>query len=124
MDNQQLGRIGAATVGVGRALTGVYFLAAPAAGAKAWVGDDRPASRYLARAVGGRDLAIGAGVLWALRTPGESPLPWVVASVVGDGFDAAFGAAMLDEAHRSKAVALAGGFGVLGALTAAALART
>lgn len=124
MDKHQLGRIGAGLVGVGRTLTGAYFLARPANGAEAWVGDAGPASRYLARSVGGRDLVIGAGVVWSLVSPDETPLPWVLASVAGDLVDAGFGATMLDDAHRSKAVALAGGFGVLGAVTAALLASS
>ncbi len=120
MDQHDIGLIGASVVGVGRALTGVYFLARPGAGAEAWVGDAQTSTRYLARAVGARDLAIGTGVLWALGAD-EPVVPWVLASVVGDGFDAAFGAGMLEGDHRKKAMGLAGGFGALGAVTIALL---
>lgn len=121
MNLSSLASAGTGLVGVGRALTGIYFLTRPSAGAKAWVGDDSVPTRYLARAVGGRDLVIGVGALWAMRND-DSPLPWVVASVVGDVIDTAFGAAMLDAEHRAKTIKLAGGFGVLGAVTAVALA--
>jgi len=95
-------------------LTGVYFLARPAAGSQAWVGSTSSAARYLTAAVGGRDLAIGAGVLWSVAT-GNSPTPWVVASVAGDTCDAALATRMFDGPQRKRAVLAAGGFGVLGA---------
>lgn len=117
-----LGRIGTTVVGVGRALTGAYFLAQPAAGAKAWVGDSSPSSQYLTRAVGARDLVIGLGALAAVRND-ESAMAWILASVVGDVLDAGSGALMLDEPYRQKTIMLAGGFGVLGAAVALALRK-
>lgn len=121
MDIGRLGTVGAWTIGVVRALTGVAFLAAPGRAASSWVGDDGDRSRYFVRAVGGRDLAIGAGLLWALGRGGD-PMPWLGASVLGDAADALSSPA-LDDEHRTTAAAIAGGFGALGLATAAALRR-
>ena len=123
MELSTIATIGAWVVGGGRALTGVYFLADPSAGAQTWTGGTQAPTRYLARAVGGRDLAIGAGIIWAILAD-QQVVPWVLASVAGDAVDAAFAGAMLDDEHKSKALALAGGFGVLGAVTAALLAAS
>ena len=120
MDLHDIGVAGAVLVGAGRALTGLYFLARPEAGARAWVGDTSTSASYLVRAIGGRDLVIGAGVLWAVAAD-ASPAAWVLASVGGDLVDATFASTMLDADHRKKAIAMAGGFGVLGAATAALL---
>lgn len=103
-------------VGVGRLATGLWFLAAPALPARTWVGSDDTAPRYLTRAVGGRDAAIGAGVLTAYVTRGPV-WPWLAASVLSDATDALSSIPMLAPEHRKKALAYAGGFGTLGLLT-------
>lgn len=49
MQQGKLAGLGAGVVGVGRALTGVYFMAGPVDGARMWVGDDSDASVAIAR---------------------------------------------------------------------------
>lgn len=120
MDLYDIGVAGAVVVGVGRALTGIAFLARPEPAARSWVGEVSTPTTYLTRGVGARDLVIGVGVLWAVVAD-ASPAAWVLASVVGDASDAAFAAAQLDGDRKKRALALAGGFGVLGAATAALL---
>ncbi len=113
-----MAHLGTVVVGAARALTGLSFLVAPERAATFWVGDSSKTTLYLARAVATRDLTVGVGVLWALRA-GRSPRPWLVASALADVSDAAFGATMLEADRRTKAIVLAGGFAVLGAVTAA-----
>jgi len=121
MDLHTIGVVGAGVVGTGRVLTGLYFLAQPREGATAWVGESSAGTRCLVGSVGGRDVAIGAGVLWALATD-SSATPWVLASVASDLADAGFAASTLDRDHRKRAVVAAGGFAALGLATAALLA--
>lgn len=99
--------------GIGRALTGVVFLAAPGRAADSWVGSSSTESRYLVRAVGGRDLVIGAGVLRGLASGRSSPA-WLAASIGSDLVDASMGALMLDGAERKKSLAFGLGFAALG----------
>lgn len=96
-----------------RAATGVTFLAAPQPTADKWVGESGLAARYLVRAVGARDLVLGAGLAWALATD-TGPAGWLLASVAADGFDAMTGSTMLTGRHRTRTLVAAGGFGVLG----------
>lgn len=98
-----------------RGATGVAFLATPQPVAEKWVGDDDLPARYLVRAVGARDLVLGAGLAWALLTD-TAVAAWLVASIAADGFDAATGQTMLSGPYRTRTVAAAGGFGVLGIL--------
>lgn len=106
------------SVGVARAATGVWFLAAPTRPTQAWVGDTGVPSRYLARTVGGRDLAIGSGLILAAIT-GSASTTWLAASVASDLTDAIAGTAMLEGPQRRNAIGFAGGFGALGALVLA-----
>lgn len=117
MATNDLAHRAATGVGVARALTGLVLLAAPGTGAKAWIGRSSPQTDYLVRAVGARDLTIGAGVLLAMRGD-ESARPWLLASAVADASDAAFGATMLSGDRRIKTVVMAGGFAALGFATA------
>lgn len=85
MDAKQLAR----TNGIGRALIGATLVAAPRLVARSWVGDDPgPATRVLGRALGVRDLALGAGLLWALDRD-EPAHAWLVGAAVADTVDAA-----------------------------------
>ncbi|HEY2442447.1 MAG TPA: hypothetical protein VGI31_04895 [Streptosporangiaceae bacterium] len=64
-------RRGATAVAAGRVAIGVVALAAPPLVARPWVGPmaDSAEGRVLARALGGRDLALGIGALAALHAP-------------------------------------------------------
>lgn len=101
-------------IGVGRALTGIVLLAAPERSAERWAGSTSPVAAYFVRGIGGRDLAIGAGLIAALLG-GRDTRPWLGASVAGDVADAV-AAVALDDEHARKAASIAGGFGVLGVL--------
>ena len=110
-------RIAVWTIGVLRAATGVWLLASADSAARRWVGDDGVSAQYLTGAIGGRDIAIGAGITWAMIGD-RDPLPWLAASVLADGVDAATGAGLLSGDRRRTTMAVAGGFGFAGALTA------
>lgn len=77
------GLIGAARVGIGMAL-----LLAPGMAGKIWLGPPagRPATRAALRAAGGRDLAIGLGLLRALGS-GHPAAGWLGAAAVADSTD-------------------------------------
>lgn len=73
---------------VARVAIGAALMAAPPLATDRWLGRKgmTPAARLLARALGSRDLGIGAGALWSLS--GRSPLhPWLVAGVLADSTD-------------------------------------
>jgi hypothetical protein len=110
-------------VGLGRAATGAWFVSAPNGPERNWVARELTETRYLVRSVGGRDLAIGLGVIAALarRQPVQ---PWLLASIGSDLVDAVMGGLMLEGEPRRKSLGYALGFGALGAAAAAALAAT
>jgi hypothetical protein len=76
--------------GLARCGLGAVAFVAPALPLKPWVGPgaSRPDAKLLARALGGRDLAIGLGTLWAIRR--HQPLTgWVAAAGLADAGDVA-----------------------------------
>lgn len=85
MDAKQLAK----TNGIGRALIGTALVAAPGLAARTWLGDesDGTAGKVLGRALGVRDLALGAGLLWALEQK-EPTHAWLVAAAAADAVDA------------------------------------
>lgn len=82
----------AAVTAAGRLALGVVALVRPEVPAALWIGN-RPAqqrtAQVLARALGGRDLALAAGTLWRLRdkTATAESTVWVTASAIADGID-------------------------------------
>lgn len=105
------GLIGAWVVGVVRASTGLLLLAVPHRAARKWVGEDSTATTTLLSGIGGRDLAIGAGVIWAILTDNH-PAAWVAASLAGDVTDAVAGLRL--SPHRSdRTLKYAGGFAAI-----------
>ena len=73
---------------VARVAIGAALMAAPPLATNMWLGRKgmTPPASLLARALGSRDLGIGAGTLWSLS--GRSPLhPWLVAGVLADATD-------------------------------------
>jgi hypothetical protein len=74
----------------GRIGIGATAIATPVLVSRPWIGDAaaRPASRLLARALGGRDLALGIGALRALAISDQEARPWVALGGTADALDA------------------------------------
>jgi hypothetical protein len=110
-------------VAAGRVLVGAALTLAPGPAASGWIGPDaaRPGTRAMIRGLGGRDVSLGAGVLYAAS--GGSPLrPWLAASALADATD--FAATLLHghsfpRAGRAAALAIAGGSAIICAAGAA-----
>lgn len=113
------GLVGA--VAAGRLAIGMTALAVPRAPLRWWVDDedvDRTGTRLLARALGGRDVALALGALAALAGDGD-PRPWALAGVVADGGDVlatALAWRRLPRWRRRLVASLAGCAAVMGAL--------
>ena len=86
MDHRALLRM----LSAGRIAVGSALLAAPRTAARGWVGEaaDAPGSTILARALGVRDLALGAGTLRALEA-GDPVRSWAQLGAVCDAVDLA-----------------------------------
>ena len=86
MDAKQTAKIN----GVGRAVIGAALTVAPALAARGWIGEDsdRPGGRVLGRALGVRDLVLGAGLLQAIDA-GAPTRGWIAAAAAADAVDAA-----------------------------------
>ena len=71
-----------------RQLVGAAFVLAPGFFGRAWIGSDarRRPVKVLARAFGGRDLAIGLGIVIALDR-GTPVRGWIEAGVLSDAID-------------------------------------
>ena len=86
MDDRDLARIN----GVGRMVLGAGLLVAPKLAARGWIGDDASltGTTVVTRALGIRDVALGAGLLWALQN--DDPVhAWITAAAAADAIDAA-----------------------------------
>ena len=72
-----------------RVAIGVALFAAPGPAAKRWLGDvsEEPGAQVAISGLGGRDLAIGLGTLWALGGRKRSPRAWLIASGGADMAD-------------------------------------
>jgi hypothetical protein len=102
----------------GRIGFGAVAVLMPGRAASFWVGGDgrRPSARVLARALGGRDLALGLGTLLALNR-GAPTRPWAQAGVLADSGDALatlFGYRRLPKRRRFLTVLIAGSAAVAG----------
>jgi hypothetical protein len=79
----------AASVAWGRIGLGVTAMLTPAVPLRPWVGRDiawRPRAKMLARALGARDIALGVGVIMALRH--DAPVRgWVEGGALADAGD-------------------------------------
>jgi hypothetical protein len=122
-------RILAAVISFGRLLFGVAFISKPELMERVWIGKEArlPGAQLLARAVGARDLALGAGGLQALaRGDGSSARPWLAAAAVCDAVDfaATLGAGRgIPRDARNGVLVVAAGGSVLSAVAAAAAGR-
>jgi hypothetical protein len=87
LDRQQARQLAASVAWI-RVGIGVGALLAPGALARPWIGPDayRPTAKVLARAMGVRDLALGLGVILALRH--DAPVRgWVEGAGLSDAGD-------------------------------------
>lgn len=106
-----------------RVALGVVALLSPRALTAMWVGADAargPAGTVLGRALGARDLSLGAGTAHAALT-GRPLVPWILAGGAADAVDAA---ATVLAGHdlpgwRRLVLAAAGGSAVVAAVLAA-----
>jgi hypothetical protein len=86
--------------GVIRTLLGVFLVAAPGPFARVWMGSrGELASRVLGRTHGIRDVALGAGLVWAVDRD-EPDHAWVTGAAVCDLLDAGVTVAFWDELPR------------------------
>jgi hypothetical protein len=103
-----------------RVALGVAALAAPDLLAGPWIGADAglPNARLLARAMGMRDLALGAGALLALsRGRGQGARDWVWLGAASDAVDATLTAVAfrrLPRVGRWGVIGSAGGAAIVG----------
>lgn len=88
--DRALSRKLARQVAWGRVGIGAAAVAAPTLMARPWIGAaaDVPASRLLARTMGGRDLALGFGALRGLALSDQEARPWVALGGMADTVDA------------------------------------
>lgn len=122
-------RRGAWAVAAGRVTLGVAAVARPSVPARPWVGEaaDGVAARVFGRALGARDIALGAGALGALRRRASEPVSacaWVAAGAVSDALDVVASVSSwreLPPTGRWLVVAAAGGAALTGAAAAVAL---
>jgi hypothetical protein len=110
-------------IALGRLGLGAGALVAPGVPLGLWIADEDaglPATRLLARALGGRDMALAMGTLTALAL--DRPVrPWVVAGVVADTGDVAATVAAwrrLPRVRRWSVTCLAAGAALAGAAVA------
>jgi hypothetical protein len=115
----------AATILAGsRVAVGAALAAMPGVTTRGWIGAhaENPGARLMARAAGGRDVGLGAGILYALARPGRrrgrraALRPWLEAAALADTVD------MLATLAARRALSPAGlalGVGIAGASAAA-----
>jgi hypothetical protein len=116
-------RILAAVISLGRFLIGAVFIANPKIMDQAWIGKQAklPGPQLLSRAVGARDLTIGAGGLQAAVRNDGSARPWLLAAAVCDVVD--FGATYtagrgIPRSARTSVLGIAAAAAVLSAIAA------
>jgi hypothetical protein len=86
----QQARVAAQALAGARLLIGVVALVSPAVALTPWAGPevaDQPGGRLIGRALGARDLALGAGAILALRHEGPAR-GWIEAGGLADSGDA------------------------------------
>jgi hypothetical protein len=119
-------RRGATAVAAGRVAIGVVALAAPPLIGRPWVAEaaDSTEGRVLARALGGRDLALGLGALAALGRRSTAARAWIGLAAVADTCDAVTTAVAWRELPASKwlVAASAAGAAAVGAAAVWSLA--
>jgi len=116
-------RILAGLISLSRFLIGVVFIANPKIMDQAWIGKQArlPGPQLLARAVGARDLTLGAGGVQAAIRGDGSARQWLAAAAVCDAVD--FGATYtagrgIPRSARTSVLAIAAAGTVLSAIAA------
>jgi hypothetical protein len=125
LTHRQARRVGR-TVALARALLGLGAITLPSLPGRPWVGRlaSEPGGKVLARALGGRDLALGAGALSTEHT--ETLRTWVGLAALadlGDALSTLVAFPHLPRRGRWLVLASALGAAVLGGLSAAGLAE-
>ncbi len=108
----------------GRAILGLVLLVAPEPVAKGWIGPRgaEPPAATLARSVGVRDVALGAGATIALLRDDDSTSAWLAGAAIcdlGDIVATLIARDSLPAAGVRGTIALAGGSALLAGLAAA-----
>lgn len=119
-------RKAATTLAASRIAIGAALAAVPGLTTRGWIGDHagNPGAKLMARAAGGRDVALGAGILYALAGPGRRRdrraglRPWLEGAALSDLVDML---ATLAARRALSPTGLAAGVGVAGASAAAHL---
>ena len=120
-------RILAGGLAVNRILFGASYLARPRNAGQSWIGRAarKPGAQVIVRSQAARDIALGAGALWALtRRPDADARAWMLAHALADGVDTAVTWAARDDLPKRRArlaLAVAGGSTAVAALGAAGL---
>jgi len=114
---------------VKRILFGIGYLIAPAQTGRGWIGPmaDREQTAVFTRALGARDLALGAGALWALRSGRGQARQWFMAHAVADSTDLVATLRARDALPRSGfrlAAVMAAGSTAIAAAAAISLRRS
>jgi hypothetical protein len=119
-------RKAATTLAATRIAVGAALAAMPELTTRGWIGAhaENPGAKLMARAAGGRDVAIGGGILYALARPGRrrnrrgALRPWLEGAALADLVDML---ATLAARRALSPTGLAVGVGVAGASAAAHL---
>jgi hypothetical protein len=80
----------ALALAAGRIAFGLSMFLAPTRSTQLWLGEDaeRPGTVMVIRGLGAREVALGVGLLTALRREDADPGRWLEAAIVGDVADA------------------------------------
>src|SRR5215213_6840902 len=93
----------AKALAINRVAFGLGYIAAPEQTGKGWVGKvaENGGTTVLTRALGARDLVLGVGALWAMRSGSQAVRPWFAAHAVADATDLAATVAARDSLPES-----------------------
>lgn len=120
-------RSAAALSGLLRVGLGTTALFVPHAALRAWVGTvPDPAGAVLGRALGGRDIGLGAGTVVSAVT-GRAPVPWILAGGGADAMDLVVtlaSRAQLPRGRRELVMAASAGSALASAVLASCYVRS